>query len=279
MHALTRLLAAALVGGAFIAPAVTRASSRHANLPTVNIALNGKSMTVSGTLQSGAVDIRTTTTGEGFGGPLLIWLRPGVTVQQVFTFLRNSRAQGPDSAAQFGAIVMDAGTPRGVSEVQTVLRAGQYIAFDSANQNQGPTSWPRTTFTVTRGTQPAALPPAQATIHIIDFGFQGPVTLRAGQTLRIFNNGYLAHMAIAIGARSRPAAQEIAALLRAGKENQAQRLASGFLSLAGPLSHNSSQQFAVPPRPGLYVMGCFLDTQDGRAHARLGMTRIIRIVR
>lgn len=99
-------------------------------------------------------------------------------------------------------------------------------------------------------------PPPQATIHIVDFGFRGPTTLRVGETLRIYNNGYVVHMADAIGARSQQDARQIETLLEAGKDKQAQHLATNsFLAFAGPLSHDASQQFTIlPSKPGFYVL-------------------------
>jgi hypothetical protein len=35
----------------------------------------------------------------------------------------------------------------------------------------------------------------------------------------------------------------------------------------------------VTARPGIYVLVCFMDTQDHREHTRLGMERTIQIVK
>ena len=32
-------------------------------------------------------------------------------------------------------------------------------------------------------------------------------------------------------------------------------------------------------KPGYYVEACFMDTQDGREHTRLGMERLVKVVK
>ena len=67
------------------------------------------------------------------------------------------------------------------------------------------------------------------------------------------------------------------ALLQAGKDNQAQKLATAFVPFAGPISPGGLEQSKLQAKPGLYVLVCFMDTQDGREHTQLGMERTIRI--
>ncbi|MBV8430146.1 MAG: hypothetical protein JO244_03225 [Solirubrobacterales bacterium] len=69
------------------------------------------------------------------------------------------------------------------------------------------------------------------------------------------------------------------ALLRAGKDHQAMRFATGMAEFAGPLSTGGLQQFNLNALPGWYVLACFMNAQDGREHTQLGMERIIRIVK
>ena len=58
-----------------------------------------------------------------------------------------------------------------------------------------------------------------------------------------------------------------------------EKLATGFTSFMGPASTGAVQQFAIHAKPGVYVMVCFMDTQDGREHTQIGMERTIRIVK
>jgi hypothetical protein len=39
------------------------------------------------------------------------------------------------------------------------------------------------------------------------------------------------------------------------------------------------QQQVLTAPPGIYVLACFMNTQDGREHTQLGMERTIRIVK
>jgi hypothetical protein len=76
-------------------------------------------------------------------------------------------------------------------------------------------------------------------------------------------------------------ANAVMALLRAGKDNQALQLLGPnpqFVSLLGPASPGAMQQQVLHAVPGYYVEACFMDTQDGREHTKLGMLRLVRIV-
>jgi len=45
------------------------------------------------------------------------------------------------------------------------------------------------------------------------------------------------------------------------------------------VSHEAFQQETITAKPGWYVQACFMETQDGRDHTRLGMERIIKITK
>ena len=97
--------------------------------------------------------------------------------------------------------------------------------------------------------------------------------------MRAENDGFLVHMDVLIGARNKAGAEKIAALLKAGKDNTAQKLATGFVDLMDPASPGAMQQEVLNAKPGYYVQACFMDTQDGREHTQLGMERVIRIAK
>jgi hypothetical protein len=267
---------AAIVAGVLLAGAGAAAASQPAaGLPQVTVAMNGKSIHVGGTLVSGGVRIVSTVTGEPQGSPALIRLNPGVTLAQFFAAFQQS-AGDPNGVGAVGAIVVDAQANKGTSVVQADLAPGQYVALDTSGPN--PAKWPFTAFTVAPAAAPAALPRPSATISAIEFGFRGPATLHDGQIVRFANQGWLVHMIFGARAPSAAIAAQIAALLRAGKDNAAQRLADGSYGFAGPLSHGGSQQFVLNVQPGFWVIACFMDTQDGREHTVLGMERVIHIV-
>src|SRR6266571_732148 len=73
--------------GAFALAGGAGASGAHAAgvaLPSLNLALNGTSVTVAGPVQSGGVDVVSTVTKVRQAEPTLVRLNPGATVQQAF---------------------------------------------------------------------------------------------------------------------------------------------------------------------------------------------------
>jgi hypothetical protein len=271
-------IALAVVLVSAIASTVAASSAQSSrSLPVITITMNKTSITVAGTLQSGAVDIRSTTTNEASGSPVLVRLNPGVTADQAFAFVASPAAQDPNNVSRLGSIVFDADAPQGTSDVQTTLQPGNYIAIDVAGNN--PATQPHTAFTIAAAAQPVALPAAQATIKAIDFRFQGATRLHDGELVRFENRGFLVHMIDAVGVKNVATAKRVMSLLRAGKDTQAQRLASGFVGFMGPVSSGALQQLVVTAKPGVYVLVCFMATQDGREHTQLGMLRMIHITK
>jgi hypothetical protein len=272
LSALIATAAALAVTGAL---SVAGGASGASSLPTLNIALSGThGVSVSGSTVSGAVNVVSTHTGKGQGEAGIVRLNPGVTLQQAVGAVA-SHGGDPNALTPYGSIVFDAGAP---SATQTVLTPGNYAALNLSNQNGGPGGF--ATFTVTQSSAPAALPKPKATQTAIEFGFKGPRILHDGTMVRVQNGGYLVHMILALGVKNPKVGRQVMALLLAGKDNKAGRLANRqFLSLAGPLSPGGMQQAVLNAKPGYYVEVCFMDTQDHREHTRLGMLRLIRVVK
>jgi hypothetical protein len=67
--------------------------------------------------------------------------------------------------------------------------------------------------------------------------------------------------------------------LKAGPDRQAQRLVTGSYSCYGIMTHGQYQQQVIHNRLGYWVLACFIETQGGCEHTRLGMERVIRIVK
>lgn len=272
LSALIATAAALAVTGAL---SVAGGASGASSLPTLNIALSGThGVSVSGSTVSGAVNVVSTHTGKGQGEAGIVRLNPGVTLQQAVGAVA-SHGGDPNALTPYGSIVFDAGAP---SATQTVLTPGNYAALNLSNQNGGPGGF--VTFTVTQSSAPAALPKPKATQTAIEFGFKGPRVLHDGTMVRVQNGGYLVHMILALGVKNPKVGRQVMALLLAGKDNKAGRLANRqFLGLAGPLSPGGMQQAILNAKPGYYVEVCFMDTQDHREHTRLGMLRLIRVVK
>ena len=260
-----------LIGGTATATSTRAASS----LPTVSIAMNGKTIAVSGTLVSGAVNIASTVTNERLGEPTLVRLNPGVSYAQAAAGI--GQTPDPNAVTPYGSIVFNTLAPQGVSSGQTTLQPGNYFALDTG---KGRPPFPVTAFTITQAPAPAALPPDNATQTAIDFALRGPTVLHDGTIVRAINNGWLVHMIAGNGVRNAAAGRNVIALLRAGHDRQAQRLEThaSFL-LALPISHGAVQQTILNANPGYYVETCPMDTQDGREQTQLGMLRLIRVVK
>jgi hypothetical protein len=283
MRRITGLAGASVALAAAAAIAVPSAASlaastpARAGLPTITVRLTGAKITVGGALRSGGVRIVTTVTREAQGEPTFVRLDPGVTLSQFFRLFHSAAVADPNNLDGVAAIVIDAVGNRGTSTVQADLQPGQYVGIDTIGNN--PARWPVTTFVIARSGSPATLPRPAATVAAIEFGFRGPGTLRVGELVRFADDGFLVHMVVAARGASLAGARRIAALLHAGKDAQAQRLATGFATFAGPLSHGAWQQLAVSAQPGYWVLACFMNTQDGREHTQLGMERVIHIIR
>jgi len=252
-------------------------AAQASTLPTVSIAVTPSSATVSGTLESGGVNIVASDTGVKEGSVIVFLLKPGVSVAEAEAFSKEKKSRDPNNASKLGSIVFDTEVNPGQnSEGQTELQAGQYIVLVGAGEGEAQL---RTSFKVSAAKSPATLPAPQATIRAIEFGFRGPNTLHDGELVRFENEGFLVHMDIAIQVKNEKTAKQLVKLLLAGKEKEAQKLAIGAVTFAGPLSTGAFQQETITAKPGVYVQACFMDTQDGRSHTQLGMERIIKVTK
>jgi|HubBroStandDraft_6_1064221.scaffolds.fasta_scaffold269555_2 hypothetical protein len=280
---LSSLIAAAsalTVSGLLMLAGGASGAASTSSLPTLNIALTGTTgVSVSGSEVSGAVNVVSTFSGNAPTGPNsngptwgLVRLNPGVSVLQAVGAVQSAHGD-INALTPYGSLFADnsAGVP-----TQTVLTPGNYVALNiTGNGNPG-----LAPFTVTQSSSPAALPNAAATETAIEFTFRGPTILHDGTIVRAQNGGYLVHMVIGIGVKNAATGRAVMALLRAGKDGKAMKLASrNFLSLAGPISPGGMQQAVLRAKPGYYVEACFMDTQDGREHTQLGMMRLIRVVK
>jgi hypothetical protein len=279
MSRVMRRIAATGGVAAICALALAGTAGAQGSLPTMTVALNGVSgITVSGTPTVGAMNIVSTFTGtlpkNSMGATFgIVRLDPGVTLQQAFAAVQ-AQHQDLNALDGLGALIVDANAP---GTVQAVLSPGfTYVALNISG-NGTPGFAP---FTVAPSASPAALPAASATQTAIDFGFRGPSVLHNGTIVRAQNSGFLVHMIVLVGVKNAAAGRRVMALLRAGKDNQAQKLAtSAFVNLMGGNSPGAEQQMVLNTKPGFYVEVCFMNTQDGREHTRLGMERLVRVVK
>ncbi len=274
---------ASLAGAASLALACSLLSTgvaQAATLPTVTATVSPTSVTISGALQAGAVNVAATATGGKEPAVLLFQLKPGVTVNEVYAYLNTNKLAGdPNAASKYGTITFDAEAGKGKpTETQTVLAPGQYIAMNP--EGEKPAQWPRTAFAVTATPSPVALPRRRS------HGADDRVRLQGSRRDARWRARALRkrRLSRAHGLRLRgeepSAAQKVVAGLLAGHEKGLEKLAAGPpAGFAGPLSPGAFQQSVVTAKPGWYVQVCFMTTQDGRPHTRLGMERIIKITK
>ncbi len=274
-----RALRLALPAALLAAGLAAAAGAQAASLPNVTVALTSTSATVGGSLESGAVNVAVSDTGVKEGSVILFRVGAGTTLAEVESFAASKKsAHDPNNSIPYGSIVFDVEAATGkTTEAQTVLQAGQYVVLVS--EGEKPVQ-PRTHFTVTASKAPAALPAPAATEKTIDFGFRGPSTLHDGELVAFENEGWVVHMDLAVRVKNMRAARSVVKDLLAGHEKGLNKLIAGPpIGFAGPLSHGGMQEETISAKPGIYVQVCFMETQDGRDHARLGMERIIKIAK
>lgn len=268
-------LAASQAATPAMAASAAAPASGSGGLPVMTVSMNGKAISVGGTLKSGAERIVFKVTGEPAGAPTFVKLDPNVSVSRFFAVL-PAAAQDPNNLYGIAQIVMSTEADKGTSSVYLNLTPGTYVALDLATAATTP---PLTVFTVWPSHHPAALPKPGATISTREFGFTGATKIYDGETVRWGNAGFLVHMIQGIEAPNLATAKKIAALLKAGNDNAAAALATGEYGWVGALSHGQSFESVVAQKPGFWVIACFMDTQDGREHTTLGMEKVIQILK
>ena len=272
--------AAVVAAGACLA--LASSAQAASTLPTLSLAATASSITVSGSTQSGAVNVVSTATGVKEATVLVFLLKPGVSIAEVEAGQKSGGGRDPNTLGKYGSIVfVTEAEPGRSSEIQTILQPGQYVAL-IPSEGKGPKA--KTPFTVTVNKAPASLPAPGATIRAIDFGFTGPTTLHVGEQVRFENEGFVVHMDVAFPVKNVKAAKKLVKLLKKPQskavEKQAQKLTAGApFAFQGPVSSGAFQQETISAKPGVYVEACFMNTQDGREHTQLGMERIIKIVK
>jgi hypothetical protein len=262
---------------AAVAAASGATATAAGTLPTLTLTMTGKAITATHTVAAGAVNVVSQVSGEPVASPTLVRLDPGVTFAQAFAAVGAGKGD-PNALDGYATIVANPEALKGSSTVQTVLTPGNYVALDTQGNN--PQKWPRVNFTVTANPSPGKLAKPQATVAAQEFRFTGPSTLHDGQLVRFENDGYLYHMIIAIPVKNKKNAKLLSTYLEAGKGNKAQKLATGQPDQwMGTVGHGAMHQQVLNAKPGTYVLACFMGTQDGREHTRLGMVRTIQVVK
>ena len=257
--------------------AMTASSVAAGTLPTLTLALTKSTVTVGGSEVSGAVNIVSTVTGEQSDAPALILLKRGVTPAEFGKAVSSFGSNTPlDAIDPYGSVVFDGSATAGTStSAETWLQPGTYVAVESGSGFAA--------FTVAPSAHPALLPAPGAEIDAIDFAFRGASTLHDGELVRFKNDGYLIHMFLFVQAKNLADAKLAEQAIVSGKcigNGQCRKYGTGVKGgFAGPLSHAELQQEVINEPPGVYVILCGMNAEDGREHFQLGMFRTITIVK
>jgi hypothetical protein len=245
------------------------------SLPTLTLAVSKNAITVGGAEVSGAVNVAVTVTGESSDQPSLILLKPGVTAAQLGAAVSKFGMNTPlDAIDPYGSLVFDS---QPVAKGKTVtdeamLPAGNYVAVNNGNGFAA--------FTISASSSPASLPTPGGTVKAIDFGFRGAATLHDGELVRFENDGYLIHMVAYAKVGSVSNAKKAEKLLLAGQLKKAKKyVIAAPGQFAGPLSTGAMEQETITQSPGVYVILCLMNAEDGRDHYQLGMFRTIRVTK
>lgn len=164
-------------------------------------------------------------------------------------------------------------------EGQVVLRPGRYAIFCWVPAPDGQLHLHKGMFGEIEVTGPAAggadaaLPRADVTIAMADYGYVLPRIARGRRTVRVENRGPQAHELVMVRLAAGKTAHDAAEWAERGQTGAAPgRMVGGVAGLAV----GEAGQFAVDFTPGRYALVCFVPDQKdgkGRAHVAYGMMR------
>ena len=272
ISSITALLA--LAGGLLAA-----GSAQASTLPTLTLTLTKTSITVGGATQSGAVNV--VTTGHAAsrkGRAILFLLKPGATVAEVETALKNGAGKDPNKASKYGTIVFDEeASPGKTNEAQTYLQPGSVRCPRRRRRR--------------RAEAQRALHGDRLPHHPARCRRRRPRSARSSSASVDRARGTTASScALKTKASSctwtscspsratRPPSRS-SRICWPGRKRGSKSSSPGNRSAPGRFRMKPSSRTTITAKPGWYVQACFMETQDGRVHTRLGMERIIRIVK
>ena len=173
------------------------------------------------------------------------------------------------------------GMPAGVASQATVfLTPGNYVYIcfiPSADGAPHVAKGMIRPFTVAgeAATQAAALPPADVTVRLVDYGFEFSAPLTAGRrTIRFQNPSSQFHEMVVMKLAPGKTAADAAAWIHKMEGPPPMELAGGITGIDPGLEAQTTADF----EPGEYALLCFLpDKGDGRPHLAHGMITQITV--
>ena len=217
--------AGVFVGCALVATCLTAASATATTLPTLSVAVSPSTATVTGALESGAVNIVTSDTGLKEANVILVALKPGVTVAEAETFIKEGKVKGdPNNAAKIGSSwPTSKPTPARKAKLRPNSSPATTSCWTATGEGEAAL---RTNFAITAAKAPVALPAPQRR-SARSIGFRGPTTIHDGELVRFENEGFLVHMDIAVPVKNMKAARQLVKDMKTGNEKAAGKLSPG----------------------------------------------------
>ena len=181
----------------------------------------------------------------------------------------------PDLVALGGP---NAAPPGGTAEATVDLAPGEYTLLCVIPSTDGQPHVAKgmaRRLIVTPGASTAAMPAADVTIRLVDYGFELSTPLTAGRhTLRIEDAGPQMHELVFVKLEPGKTIQDAAAWLEKPEGPPPGALIHGV----APMTTGMANVVTVDLTPGEYGMICFVpDTKDGKPHIAHGMIKQITV--
>lgn len=122
----------------------------------------------------------------------------------------------------------------------------------------------------------ASSPPHMVMFSAWDHGFDGPDTIRAGQTtIRLHNRGHEPHQLQLLKLENGKSPADLAVVL----QNEGQAIPSWAKHMGGPNGVGSGEKAdaTIYLEPGTYVVICVIPGKNRKTHAALGMQKILHV--
>jgi hypothetical protein len=204
----------------------------------------------------------------------ILQMKDGVTDAELARALKKS-IKTPKDARRYGTLLGGGGGPGARPYRMTLeLEAGRFAVVDITQQ---PTL--RTTFTIAGEPGTAVAPEPATTVGMREFAFDVTGELTAGSLVRFQNDGRQMHEGLFARLRPGVKARKVLRTLRRGGDPG--NVFAGFPGGVGAMDRGVANDVLAPPRPGAYLLLCFLeDERKGRgrrAHVELGMGEVVRV--
>lgn len=247
-----------------------------ANPAEVTVVAREYSFDAPRTVPAGFVKLRMVNRGREAHHTQLLRLAPGKTFAD---FQRAMQSEGPPPAWVTLVGGPGAADPGGEANATTYMPAGEYVMLCFV---PAPDKKPHVAhgmirpLTVTaRKRVTGSAPRPDATIRLVDYGFDMKLPVRAGRrTFEVWTDAAQPHEVILVRLNPGVTAAQFLSFV----ENPSGPPPGSFLGGVSGLSSRERAYFTVNLRRGTYTLVCFVsDHKDGRPHILHGMVRDITV--